>query len=110
MPLYTTTVIGVLGNIFVNVILWVAFAAVNLNQTSSSAPVAEHEGTGTLVDAVALVTEPNVVTPQSKFEFTVKFIAPVHSSLTGGGGGVPTQISKEVAASVIKGDTVKILT
>ena len=109
MPLYTTTVIGVLGNILVNVILCVAFAAVNLNQTSSSAPVTEQEGAGAVTDAVALVTVPNVVTPQSKSALTVKFTAPAQSSFIGGGGGVPTHISNEVAASVIKEDTVKIL-
>ena len=64
--------------------------AVNLYQTSSSTPAAEHEGTGKPTEAVALVIVPFVKAPHSKFGFTVRLIAPVQLSFGGGGGGEPT--------------------
>ena len=44
--------------------------------------------------AVALTVVPAVTVPQSRLGFTVSVVAALHSSFTGGGGGVPTHILK----------------
>ena len=73
----------------------VVLVAVNVYHTSSSVAFkTPHEGVGAPKDAVALMVLPAVVTPQARFEFTVRLIAPAQSSFPGGGGGVPMQILK----------------
>ena len=63
------------------------------NHTSSFTPEAPQLGAGA-VDCVAETVLLLVNTAQLKSGFTVSEIAPVQSSLAGGGGGVATHISK----------------
>ena len=57
--------------------------ATNVYQTSSSIPVALHEG-AVSVDCDAPTVVPVVVTPHAKSALTVSAIAPAQSSLAGG--------------------------
>ena len=70
--------------------------AIKLNHTSSLKvkPVAEQDGKGAVTEGVAFNVLPVFKVPHKKLGLTRRFIAPVHSSLTGGGGGVVTHISK----------------
>ena len=72
-----------------------------LNQTSSLKvkPVAEQDGKGAVTEGVAFKVVPLVKIPHKKLGLVGRFIAPVHSSLTGGGGGVVTHISKLAVTS-----------
>ena len=66
----------------------VEFAAVNWNQTSSSAVPPHVFGSG---EAVALVTEPEMNNAQSLAAFTGAMIGVAQLSLDGVGGGTLTQ-------------------
>ena len=67
--------------------------ATNEYHTSSFTPVAAQVG-AVAVEGVAEAVVPLVVTAQARSGFTVKPTAATHSSLAGGGGGVPTQMVK----------------
>ena len=73
---------------------------VTLYQTSLERFVATQDKVGRPNEFVALILEP-VAGEASKFAPTVNSIAPVQSSLAGGGGGVPIQISKVVFCKAV---------
>ena len=72
------------------------------NQTSSFQPFAPPQvGTGKFADMVAPSVVPAVGLAQVRFVLMGNEIAPVHSSLGGGGGSVPTQILKSTSKLVV---------
>ena len=82
---------------------WLLPTATKEYQTSSFQPFSKlQEGVGVVADCVAPEVVPAVTVPQSWLEFTVNEMAPVHSSLPGGGGGVPMHILKEASVVTVE--------
>ena len=87
---------------FVRDILCEVLVATIEYQTSSFQPfVPPHVGTGNVADCVAPKVVPAVGFAQVRLILIGKEIAPVHSSFSGGGGNVPTQILKSTSKFVV---------
>ena len=86
VPLYTAIVkLVVVPVTFKKLIVCSAPVAVKEYHTSSFQPLAvPHVGLGSVVDCVALLVVPAVTVPHSKFGFTVRGVAFIHSSFEGG--------------------------
>ena len=103
VPEYTVVSILVVRPLTFNKLtVWLLLAATKEYQTSSSQPFNPLQvGVGVVADWVAPAVLPAVVTPQSWFAFTVREIAPTHSSFAGGGGGVPMHKLKFTSCAIV---------